>query len=32
MWGTTSFRDEFTDDLGGAFEAMWIDGCRFFVV
>jgi len=30
MWGTTSFCDELTDDIGGAFEATSIDGCRLF--
>ena len=30
MWGTTSFCDELTDDFGGAFEAISIDGCRLF--
>src|SRR5215467_10011431 len=30
MWGTTSFCDELTGDIGGAFEATSIDGCRLF--
>ena len=30
MWGTTSFRDELTDDFGGPFEGTSIDNCRLF--
>jgi len=30
MRGTTSFCDELTGDIGGAFEATSIDGCRLF--
>src|SRR5262245_49691253 len=30
MWGTTSFCDELTDDIGGMFEATSIDGCCLF--
>jgi hypothetical protein len=30
MWGTASFSDQLTGDVGGALEAALIDGCRLF--